>query len=456
MRGDDLPSGWTNAAIDRLLGCDGVFIDGDWVESKDQDPDGDVRLIQLADVGDGEFRDRSARFLTTTKAHELGCTFLEKGDLLIARMPDPLGRCCIFPLDDTCAHVTVVDVCIVRVGTSLIDSKYLMYAFNSGDIRNQIADLQSGSTRKRISRGNLATIELPIAPLAEQRRIVAKIEELYSELDKGVEALIAAREQLKAYRQSVLKHAFEEKFIPDSAGRAEFSRHPLGELIDFLTSGSRGWADYYANDGDVFIRAQNLKHDRLDLSDTAYVQLPEGNTEGVRTKVSIGDVLITITGANVTKTGIVDRELGAAYVSQHVALCRPSERLLSKFLYWFLLAEAGGRKQLNGFAYGAGKPGLNLDNIRSVVIPLPSLIEQAEIVRLLEEKLAAADVMEAEIEAGLARATSLRQSILKRAFSGKLVPQDPSDEPASTLLARIRAERAAVPQMKRARGSVRA
>lgn len=75
---------------------DGLFVDGDWVESKDQDPDGDVRLIQLADVGDGVFRDRSSRFLTSEKAKELRCTFLEPGDVLVARMPEPLGRACIF------------------------------------------------------------------------------------------------------------------------------------------------------------------------------------------------------------------------------------------------------------------------------------------------------------------------------------------------------------------------
>jgi type I restriction enzyme S subunit len=94
-----------------------VFVDGDWVESKDQDPNGDVCLIQLADVGDGEYFNKSARFLTTSKARALKCTFLKEGDVLIARMPDPLGRACIFPADPK-PTVTVVDICIVRPGRS--------------------------------------------------------------------------------------------------------------------------------------------------------------------------------------------------------------------------------------------------------------------------------------------------------------------------------------------------
>src|SRR6266568_6955653 len=95
----ELPPGWALANLPDMLAQDGVFSDGDWVESKDQDPGGDVRLIQLADVGDGSYRNRSARFLTSSKAHELGCTFLQPGDVLIARMPDPLGRACLFPGD---------------------------------------------------------------------------------------------------------------------------------------------------------------------------------------------------------------------------------------------------------------------------------------------------------------------------------------------------------------------
>src|SRR3989304_9218202 len=105
--------GWAIAAIGELIDSDGVFVDGDWVESKDQDIKGGVRLIQLADIGDGIYRNRSNRYLTYAKAVELGCTFLKPNDVLIARMPDPLGRACIFP-GDSKLSVTAVDVCIVR------------------------------------------------------------------------------------------------------------------------------------------------------------------------------------------------------------------------------------------------------------------------------------------------------------------------------------------------------
>ena len=92
----DLPTGWAEATVAEVIG-DGLFSDGDWVESKDQDPSGDVRLLQLADIGEGEFRDRSNRFLTAESAGRLNCTFLRPGDVLVARMPDPLGRACRVP-----------------------------------------------------------------------------------------------------------------------------------------------------------------------------------------------------------------------------------------------------------------------------------------------------------------------------------------------------------------------
>src|SRR5690606_22161944 len=109
-------------------------------------------------------------------------------------------------------------------------------------------------------------------------------------------------------RQAVLRHAFEGKLTARWRERKrlrDWDKTSLGEVISFLTSGSRGWAKYYSDAGDLFIRAQNLKHDRLDLSDVAFVKLPD-KSEGMRTRVESGDLLITITGANVTKTAFVE------------------------------------------------------------------------------------------------------------------------------------------------------
>jgi len=273
----------------------------------------------------------------------------------------------------------------------------------------------TGSAQGVISKADLGQIEIPAAPLAEQKRIIANIEELISELDNGIESLKTAREQLQVYRQAVLKHAFEGKLTAAwredrvNGDELNWSNAVLGDLLELVTSGSRGWAKYYSSKGDVFIRAQNLKYDRLDLDDVAFVQIPE-KSEGTRTRVQVGDVLITITGANVTKA----EDIGTAYVSQHVALARPTEALLSEFLHWFLVSEAAGRKQLNASAYGAGKPGLNLDNIKSVVVPLPTKQEQMEIINRLNSILSVVQNCEAGIDVELKRSDALRQSILKK------------------------------------------
>src|ERR1051325_8099865 len=125
----ELPPGWAIARLQSLVGRDGLMTDGDWVESKDQDPDGDVRLIQLADIGDGNFLDKSSRFLTPQKAKQLNCTFLAPRDILISRLGEPLGKTCIFPpLDQPC--VTVVDVHVVRPASEEINREWLMHSIN--------------------------------------------------------------------------------------------------------------------------------------------------------------------------------------------------------------------------------------------------------------------------------------------------------------------------------------
>tara|TARA_B100001540_G_C15816709_1_gene647926 strand:- start:803 stop:2149 length:1347 start_codon:yes stop_codon:yes gene_type:complete len=336
--------------------------------------------------------------------------------------------------------VAVNQDCKIVMPADYVNIDWAYYLFRA--IEREFINRASGTTVLGIRLNDVNDIPVALPPLEEQHRIVAKIETLFSELDKGIEALKTAREQLKVYRQAVLKHAFEGKLTAhwrEENRVGEWKTAKLGEQLSFLTSGSRGWAAFYANEGDIFIRAQNLKRDRLDLDDVAYVKLPV-KSEGKRTRVRTGDLLITITGANVTKTGYVTNDLGTAYVSQHVALCRPVEAMDTEFLYWYLIAEVAGRRQLNDFAYGAGKPGLNLDNIRSVDVLFPEIDEQRQVVQKIKELLSVEENVTFSIDAELIRIETLRQSILKKAFSGQLVPQDPNDEPAAVLLERIRAE----------------
>lgn len=198
-----VPPSWSFLTLAQLSGPDGIFCDGDWVESKDQDPGGDVRLTQLADVGDGVWRNRSDRRMNRATAERLRCTYLEVDDILIARMPEPIGRACLFPGDArTCA--TVVDVAVLRIRSKSINCRFVMMAINSKPVRDTISTMIAGTTRQRVSRSNLASILIPVPPVAEQAGIVAKVDELMRLLD-DLEAKQAGKRQVQVrFRTSAL------------------------------------------------------------------------------------------------------------------------------------------------------------------------------------------------------------------------------------------------------------
>jgi type I restriction enzyme S subunit len=196
----------------------------------------------------------------------------------------------------------------------------------------------------------------------------------------------------------------------------------FGDLCNLVTSGSRGWAEYYSETGVGFIRAQNIRFGRLLLGDMACVQLPP-NSEGARTRVEQSDLLVVITGAGVTNPALLDQDVGEAYVSQHVGLIRPTDKSLSPWLLLCLMAPAGGRDELVQRAYGSGKPGLNLDNIRSLTTPLPPLAEQHRIVAKVAELMAFCD----QLEQQLSQADQQRRRLLEALLAEALL------EPEKTL-----------------------
>lgn len=324
------------------------------------------------------------------------------------------------------------------------DYKFIHYFFRF--VGKELDKKGTGTTFRAISGEIVRKTKLLVPPLPEQHRIVAKIEELFSSLDKGIENLKTAQQQLKVYRQAVLKWAFEGKLTNKDVVDGEL---PEGwrwvksvDLFNFVTSGSRGWAKYYSNTGAIFIRITNLDFDslELDLNESKIQHAnPPASSEGIRTKVFEGDFLFSITGY-LGMFAIAPR-LESAFVNQHIALCRPKDGFNKKFVGYWIIAHTGGRYYLNKMTKGATKAGLGLDDIKNFPVPLPAVAEQRAIVAEIESRLSVCDRIEEDIKDSLKQAEALRQSILKKAFQGKLVPQDPNDEPASALLARIKAER---------------
>lgn len=445
-----------------IIGSEGIFIDGDWVESKDQDENGDVRLVQLADIGDGIFRNRSNRFMTSEKAKLLRCTYLQRGDILVARMPEPLGRACLFP-GDTKPCVTVVDVCIVRPNLNDVEPRWLMHAINSPSIRSEISSLQAGTTRKRISRKNLATIEFQTPSKEEQASTADEIEKQFSRLDAGIPALKRAQANLKRYRASVLKAACEGHIVPTEA---ELARHEgrgflSGEQTlakineDHKKSGMKkanftpetdelpdlplGWTwatisqlaapvpnsttdgpfgsnlktEHYVPTGPVVIRLTNIGDGKF-IQDLSHISTKHFLTLQ-KHRAFPGDLVIAAFGANPPRSCIVPQDLGEAIVKADCIRFKPSHWVSVPYLNIALNSEPV-RTRTKGMVHGVGRPRLNLAEIRSIPLPLPPLAEQERIVAEVERRLSVADAVEASLNQQLIRATRLRQSILAKAF----------------------------------------
>jgi type I restriction enzyme S subunit len=403
----ELPKDWKKATIKECISSDGVFVDGDWIESKDQDPNGEVRLIQLADIGDGYFKNKSSRYLTLKRAKELNCTFLSQGDVLVARMPDPIGRTCIFPLKGGNKYVTAVDVAIIRPGKGSANNKYLSFAINSLSIRNEIEELQSGTTRKRISRANLATIKLPLPPLPEQHRIVAKLEELLSELEKGKEQLHTALDQLKVYRQAVLKYAFEGKLTNKNVKDGELLKgwkwEPLGEIM----------LNY---DGKRVPLSRKVREKRK--GKYRYYGATE-IVDYIDDFLFDGEyLLIGEDGANLVSKSrplafIVE---GKFWVNNHAHILQAKGNISLKYVCNYF-----NSLNLAQYVTGSAQPKLTQANMNKISIPFCPPEEQHRIVEEIESRLSIADKLEETITESLQQSETLRQSILKKAFEGKLV-----------------------------------
>ena len=251
--------------------------------------------------------------------------------------------------------------------------------------------------------------ELPVPTHQEQERIVSRIEELFSQLDAGVETLKKTKAHLAVYRQAVLKEAF--------AGLTE--KRPIREMSSLVTSGSRGWAQYYADRGARFIRITDLTRDEIQLKNDSiqYVALPD-KAEGKRSRLLGGDVLVSIT-ADLGSIALIPENIDEAYINQHIAMIRFHNPSQGEFMAWYLRSE-WGQKDLLKNKRGGGKLGLGLDDIRDTPVPVVSDEAAKQIVAFIDNRLSVCDSINQTVDTTLQQAEALRQSILKQAFEGEL------------------------------------
>lgn len=442
-----LKASWSWAKLGDLIGKNGIFVDGDWVESKDQDPNGEVRLIQLADIGEIEFRNKSDRYLTYKKALELNCTFLEKGDLLIARMPDPLGRACIFPIKGKEKYVTVVDVAIVRVDEKKVNNDFLCYIINAPQSRDNISSLQSGSTRRRISRKNLGSINFPLPPLPEQKKIVEKIEELFSGLDSGVASLKKAKEQLRLYRQSVLAFAFSGRLVgevgsrqPDlpsgrsAVGKMEMLKAAEPNVLYKSNDLPDGWkwvklgevCKQIIGGGTPSTKVEKYWNGNIDWITSADIyglrdirprkKITKEAIKNSATNLVPKGTIIVVTRVSLGRLAIADNDICFSQDSQGLILKK--EIVNTNYVLWFLSSATQIFKYKNR---GTTIKGVTKKQLSDLEFVLPPLNQQTQIVEEIEKRFSEADNLEKAIDDSLEKSEALRQSILKQAFEGRFI-----------------------------------
>ena len=375
---------------------------------------------------------------------------------------------------------------IFRV-TPYIDKMFLFYLVSAfiDDLKRQV----HGSGMQHITKGKFERSSVPLAPLPEQHRIVAEIETQFTRLDAGIAALKRAQVNLRRYKASVLKAACEGRLVPTEAELAcqegrdyepadvllqrilaerqarwkaenpkKKYKEPAAPNADDLPESPEGWVWATSEqlsdetrsitygvvklgspvDGGVpTLRSSNVRSLRIEDENIKRIS-PKISNNYRRTVLQGGEVLVTVRGT-LGGVAIVPEHYSGFNISREVAMIALVDPTVGPVLQFFIASNPTQRWLLartRGIAY----MGINIATLKQTPLPLPPIAEQHCIVAEVERRLSVVQEMEATVEANLKRAERLRQAILKRAFEGKLVPQDPNDESASVFLQRIQAE----------------
>ncbi len=474
----ELPEGWVEVELGKV--CEKAKI----VQRKNVEPESKLIYLDIGAIDSVTNQIIRHKEYTWKDAPSRAQQIVHKDDILFSTVRTYLRNIAQVETKLYDGQIASSGFTVIRGNPVATNPKFLFYLTLSQSFLQPLNELQTGTSYPAVRDSDVFSQKIPLPPLPEQHRIVAKIEALFTSLDRGIASLKTAQQQLKIYSQAVLKWAFEgkltevwraqQKTLPDgkeiltllksekkevcqkkgiklkdtqpisSEELSELPELPIqmawARLNDLIWSVKDGphYSPSYQESGIPFISGGNIKQDGIDFKKAKYISVELHEELSKRCKPEKGDILYTKGGTTgIARVNTYDFEFN---VWVHVAVLKhlPS---INPFYLQHVLNSQHCYNQSQKYTHGVGNQDLGLTRMILITLPICSLEEQNQIVAAIESRLSVCDKLEETILQSLQQAEALRQSILKKAFAGQLVPQDPNDEPASVLLERIRAER---------------
>ncbi|MFG0419392.1 restriction endonuclease subunit S [Pseudomonas sp. zjy_8] len=445
-----MPTGWTSFSIADVGGISGgktpskanpnfwLSRDVPWVSPKDMKKsvlnDTEDRISQLA-------------------INQAGMTLYPANSVLMVTRSGILQH--TFPVALAAVQLTVNQDIKVFRPTEGVVPKFFFYMLRSFGTDILSACAKDGTTVQSIDSEKLETFPLPLPPLAEQTRISAKLDELLAQIDTLKARIDGIPALLKHFRQSVLTAAVSGQLTEEWRHGAEvnWSYQRAADVCEKVQSGGTP-KEGFLESGIPFLKVYNIVNQQIDFEyRPQYISKSVHHHSSSKSITLPGDVVMNIVGPPLGKVATIPSNHPEWNINQAITLFRPSKNIVSGWISIVLLGGENLRRIINETKGSAGQINISLSQCRDFVFPVPEVEEQGEIIRRVDKLFTFADQLEIRVKAAQARIDRLSQSILAKAFRGELVPQDPTDEPASVLLDRIKAQRAAAPRAKRSRRS---
>lgn len=444
----EVPKNWCWVKLESIKAGADCFFDGDWILGENMNPEGEVRLLQLSDIGIGDFLNKSDKHISQETFEQLGCTSLKAGDVMISRMAEPIARSCIVPEFDYTV-ITAVDVAVLRCNNNYINNKYVNYLCNAKWFTDKAMSMARGTTRTRITRANLGTMPFPLPPLAEQQRIVEQIESLFAKLD---EAKDKAQNVIECYENTVsaiLHRVFTgelSKKWRESNGKTKDAW--CSKKINEVCVPRAGYAfdsKKFQSTGCQIIRMGNLYGGVLDLSRSPVFIDESELDDGIikRAKIHDGDILITLTGTK------YKRDYGYAvclenpvdlYVNQRILCLSPNPNIDTNYLLYYLRSNMFRDIFFSNETGGVNQGNVSSKFVENIELQIPTIEEQRVIAIMLKDILTKEEQAKELAETVVQQIDLMKKSILAKAFRGELGTNNTDEESAVELLKQILVE----------------